>query len=130
MIPDEKLLRALGPECKLVFWLAPGELAENTPGFTTINYLLDGLVRSHLSDHSKDLRQVVFHHQSFGQNFQVVFLDSAAADSATFVQQARSILNTEKVLGYVALGVPASWRDLLRDDFNCHTLVECPANAH
>jgi hypothetical protein len=130
MIPDENLLRALGPECKLVLWLAPGALGEKTPGFASINYLLDGLLRAHLSESQADLQQVVFNHQAFGESFQVVFLDSEAAGSEKFLMQARPVLNTGTALGYVSRNQPRPWLDLLRDGFNCQTLVECPVDSH
>lgn len=124
MIPDETLLRALGPECKLVFWLAPGALGEKTPGFTTINYVLDGLLRGHLSEHSQDIHQVVFNHQTFGNAFQVVFLDSSDKSSASFLPTALPILNKERALLYTAEAVPAEWLKFLQKTYSDLATVE------
>lgn len=116
MIPDEKLLRAFGPDQRVLVWLGEGALTTATPGFSTIDYLLDGLVRGHLSAQDQATTQVVFTHQGFGRTCWVAYADMAAGPAKT-LEALSALLPAEArfhALLYAAPGADAWAKSLAR----------------
>lgn len=110
MMPDVAVLRLLTPDVRAMIWAAKEPLSESTPGYTTVNYLFDGLIKNHLQTQS-DLRQVTFIHQLDGQNFWLGFVDgSGSVDD--FMKSFVGIIpekSREKLLILGAENLPSSW---------------------
>jgi hypothetical protein len=123
MIPDEKLLRAFGPDHRVLVWLGEGALSTATAGFTTIDYLLDGLVRGHVAAQEQTTGHVVFTHQGFGRTCWVVYADATTGPAKTL--EALSALLPAEARFHVVVygGTPAdSWTKSLSRVFQ-ETLV-------
>jgi len=74
----------MGPDCRVLIWLGEGPLSLATPGFTSVDYLLDGLPRGHLAAQAAATEQIVFSHLSFGRACWVVYSTPGALKDETF----------------------------------------------
>jgi hypothetical protein len=74
MMPDPSILAKITPQTTVVVWASDRSLHHEVPGFSTVDYLLDGLVRKHISN-QENADQVNFVHTLFGQNFWVAYIN-------------------------------------------------------
>ncbi len=110
MMPDVAVLRLLTPDVRAMIWAAKEPLSEATPGYATVNYLFDGLIKSHLQT-QKELHQVTFIHQLDGENFWLGFVDGSGSVE-DFMKSFVGIIpekSREKLLILGSEHLPSSW---------------------
>lgn len=85
MMPEPAILTKITPQTTIVVWASDRGLNHQVPGFGTVDYLLDGLVRKHIS-HQENDDQVSFVHTLFGKNFRVAFVNIEAINLDDFMK--------------------------------------------
>lgn len=85
MMPDPAILAKITAQTTVVVWASDRNLHHQVPGFGTIDYLLDGLVRKHISN-QENADQVSFVHTLFGKNFRVAFVNVETKSADEFMK--------------------------------------------
>ncbi len=120
MTPDASLLALLPPDVRVLVWTGEGPLSEGTPGFDTVDYLLDGLARGHLRQSGEDRREVVFVHNLDGETFWAAYIDASTLKPGQALPQLTDLLPAkarEKVLVLEAVPLTGSWAKALDEAF-------------
>lgn len=84
MMPETFILSRLGPGARVLIWLGQTPLDEDTDGFSTVDYLLDGLVRQHVRQ-SGTWNQVSFVHTLYGENFWMIYANTSSESAASLI---------------------------------------------
>ncbi len=111
MMPETQILSTIAPDVRTIIWASDENLGTQTPFYPTVDYLLDGLVRSHIEE-KKDWSQVTFVHQVFGKSFWVVFANTKECELNSFLTSLKSIIPEEGRSKMVVLNnekLPAAW---------------------
>ncbi len=77
MMPDSQILKVLTHDVKVLVWVSKEPLSESTSMFSTVDYLLDGLLRQHVQNHSSSQSEVTFVHTLYGESFWLAFTDGS-----------------------------------------------------
>jgi hypothetical protein len=115
MMPDNELLRIVGPDVKVMVWASNDELDEQTQYFQTMNYLLDGLVKKHLEEKTT-WNQITFVHQLFGDSFWVAFVNIRKIAKVDFINSLKNIVPQDKREKLIVLNqtlLPTDWEQSL-----------------
>lgn len=115
MSPENDILRTVTPDVHSLVWVDDKNLSLETPFFSTIDYLLDGLARKHL-DHQSDWSQVTFAHNIFGKNFWVIFANTKVTKLEPLIHSLKSIIPETSRSKMIVLNheiLPESWNSSL-----------------
>ena len=115
MMPESELLRRIGPELKLLVWLAEAPLSEASPEFESLNYLLDGLARQHILELGES-HLVNFVHQQFGKTFYLSYINQNQVKPSEAIEQLKALLKTDQPVKWSwwsVSGLPAHWQKSL-----------------
>ncbi len=122
-MPETQILKTIAADVRTIVWASDENLSPLTPYYPTVDYLLDGLVRSHLEE-NKNWSQVTFVHQVFGKSFWVVFANTKECEIKSLMTSVKNIIPEEGRSKMVILNndkLPSSWSDSLDKVF---TFVE------
>jgi hypothetical protein len=111
MMPETEILKTIASDVRTIVWASDEDLSPLTPFYPTVDYLLDGLVRSHLEEEKK-WSQVTFVHQVFGKSFWVVFANTKECDLNSFLSSVKNIIPEEGRSKMVVLNtekLPSTW---------------------
>ena len=111
MMPQTQILETVAADVRAIVWVHDEDLSPQTPFYPTVDYLLDGLVRSHLEE-EKNWSQVTFVHQVFGKSFWVVFANTKTTELTALVSSVKNIIPDEGRSKMVILNnekLPSSW---------------------
>lgn len=120
MTPDPRLLQALSPDVRVVVWAGDAALGEDTPGFVTLDYLMDGLVRSHLREGSAGPHQLLFVHTLHDAPFWAAYVDTSALAPGAFLPAFLELLPAQaraQVLVLEAAPMSNAWEKALSQGF-------------
>jgi hypothetical protein len=115
MMPETETLKTITSDVRTVVWASDEDLSPLTPFYPTVDYLLDGLVRSHLEE-EKQWSHVTFVHQVFGKSFWVVFANTKQCDLNFFLTSVKNIIPQEGRSKMVVLNtekLPSTWATAL-----------------
>lgn len=110
MMPEQDLLTKLTPDVRVVIWSSDAPLSKETPGFASVDYLLDGLVQRHLETEGP-WHSVTFVHNLFGETFWLAYTD-AKGSVDEFLGALLGVVPTaarEKLLVLGAKHLPPQW---------------------
>ncbi len=119
MMPDTEWLNRLSPDVGLLLWTADEPLSENTLGFHTLNYLLDGLVRQPLQQ-EQNTHQVHFIHQLYGSPFYVCFINLSQSRPQSTTQSLAQLVvppNRRQWMWYGDKPLTPEWQAALEKTF-------------
>ena len=114
-MPENEILKTITPDVRALVWVDDQNLSLETPFFSTVDYLTDGLVRKHLEE-QKEWNQVTFVHSVFGQSFWVAFANTKASDLNAFLQSLKNIIPEQSRSKMILLNhknIPANWNNSL-----------------
>jgi hypothetical protein len=119
MMPETAILSRLGPGARVLIWLGQAPLDEDTAGFATVDYLLDGLVRRHVRQPGP-WNQVSFVHTLYGENFWMIYANTANEAVAPFIKSLLVLIpeasrNTAAVMSVGSLA--KEWNEALDKTF-------------
>jgi hypothetical protein len=91
MMPDSQILKTLTSDVKVLIWASKEPLSESTPMFSTVDYLLDGLLRQHVQNSTSPQSEVTFIHTLYGESFWLAFTDGSS-DADTYTKTLLSVV--------------------------------------
>ncbi|MBY0518658.1 MAG: hypothetical protein K2P81_17235 [Bacteriovoracaceae bacterium] len=91
MMPDSDILKTLTSDVKVLVWASKEPLSESTPLFSTVDYLLDGLLRQHVRNHPTPQSEVTFVHTLYGESFWLAFTDGSS-DADVYTKTLTSVV--------------------------------------
>jgi hypothetical protein len=118
-MPETSILARLGPGARVLIWLGQTPLDEATEGFSTVDYLLDGLVRHHVRQPGP-WNQVSFVHTLYGENFWMVYANTTSESVASFIRSITVLIPeaSRDKAAVMSVGVVArEWNEALDKTF-------------
>lgn len=119
MMPETAILTRMGPGVRVLVWLGQGPLTEETAGFATIDYLLDGLVRRHLRQAGTS-NQVSFVHTLYGENFWMIYANTSSEVVAPFIKSLQVLVPeaSRDKAAVLSVGIESKeWKEALDKTF-------------
>lgn len=96
LLPNEqdKILHLVDENCLAIIWLHDGPLNDQSPYFTEINYLSNGLILQSLENDQIDVH--LFHSKNFGKSLYIYFLNLKVADLLKKIESITTIIKKDK----------------------------------